>query len=169
MCLSDKYILRLTNTVVGNQPVRLNANKNGVFITVPNYLVGKGKCNIKVNDINVQLRNDTATRVVPNGTHLVCIRSNIPKLGYNNENNGQPNILGTAVIETDNVNAVKIDSSSSYEFTCPQLPQEIFLERMCYNITGSFNLVPAISYTTNTVPFQVDLEIEFFEDMVDNK
>ena len=142
MCLSDKYILRLTNTVVGNEAARLNANKNGVFITVPNYLVGKGKCNIKVN---------------------------IPKLGYNNENNGQPNILGTAVIDADTVNAVKIDSSSSYEFTCPQLPQEIFLERMCYNITGSFNLVPAVSYTTAAVPFQVDLEIEFFEDKMDNK
>ena len=169
MCLSDKYILRLTNTVVGNEAARLNANKNGVFITIPNYLVGKGKCQIKVNDINVQLRNDTATRVVANGTHLVCIRSNIPKLGYNNENNGQPNILGTAVIDADTVNAVKIDSSASYSFTCPQLPQEIFLERMCYKTTSPFNLVEAISYTTAAVPFQVDLEIEFFEDKMDNK
>jgi len=40
---------------------------------------------------------------------------------------------------------------------------------MCYNITGSFNLVPAVSYTTAAVPFQVDLELEFFEDMVDKK
>ncbi len=155
----------MTNTVVGNQAARLNTNKNGVFITVPNYLVGKGKCNIKVNDINVSLRNGTENRVIANAIHLVCIRSNIPKLGYNNENNGQPNILGSAVVETDNVNAVKIDSSSSYEFTCPQLPQEIFLERMCYKATTPFNLIAADNYTTNVVPFQVDLEIEFFEDM----
>tara|TARA_R110000772_G_scaffold15588_3_gene45155 strand:+ start:1206 stop:1715 length:510 start_codon:yes stop_codon:yes gene_type:complete len=169
MCLSDKYILRLTNTVVGNQAPRLTTKKDGVFIIVPNYLVGKGKCQIKVNDINVQLRNGTGNRVVANGTHLVCIRSNIPKLGYNNENNGHPNILGTAVVETDNVNAVKIDSSASYEFTCPQLPQEIFLERMCYKITTPFNLIAANTFFTDVVPFQVDLEIEFFEDQKDNK
>jgi hypothetical protein len=35
---TDKYILRLTNTVVGNQAARLTANKDGVFITIPNYL-----------------------------------------------------------------------------------------------------------------------------------
>ena len=139
MCLSDKYILRLTNTVVGNEAARLTTKKSGVTITIPNYLVSKGKCNIKVIDINVQLRNADGARVVADGTHLVCIRSNIPKLGYNNENNGQPNILGTAVIDADTVNAVKIDSSASYSFTCPQLPQEIFLERMCYKTTTPFN------------------------------
>tara|TARA_R100000482_G_scaffold123633_2_gene74076 strand:- start:358 stop:864 length:507 start_codon:yes stop_codon:yes gene_type:complete len=165
MCLNDKYILRLTNTVVGNQSPRLNSNKNGVFITVPNFLVGKGKCNIKVNDINISLRNGTGTRVVANGTHLICLRSNIPKLGFNNENNGIPNILGTAVIDNDNVNAVKIDSSSSYEFTCPQLPQEIFLERMCYDPANNHNLIESTTFTTDAVPFQVDLELEFFEDM----
>ena len=169
MCLNDKYILRLSNSVVGNQAPRLNANKNGVFITIPNFLVAKGKCQIKVNDIAVSLRNGTNTRVVANGTHIICIRSNIPKLGYNNENNGLPNILGSAVIVDNNANAVKIDSSSSYEFTCPQLPQEIFLERMCYDPANNHNLIPADVFKQDVVPFTVDLEIEFFEDKMDKK
>lgn len=165
---NDKYILRLTNTVVGNQDARLTTKLDGLFVTVPNYLVGKGKCNIKVNDITVMLRNNPGSaRVIANGTNVVCIRSNIPKLGFNTENNGQPNILGTAIVDTDDINVVKIDSSSSYEFTCPQLPQEIFLERMCYKITTPFNLVAASNYFAAVVPFQVDLELEFFEDMKD--
>ena len=119
----------------------------------------------KANDIAVSLRNGTGTRVVANGTHIICMRSNIPKLGYNNENNGLPNILGSAVIVDNNANAVKIDSSSSYEFTCPQLPQEIFLERMCYDPANNHNLIPADVFKTDVVPFTVDLEIEFWEDM----
>lgn len=163
--MHDKYILRLSNSVIGNEAPRLNANKNGVFIVVPNLLVGKGKCNVKVNDIAISLRNGTGTRVVANGTHIICLRANIPKLGYNNENNGLPNILGSAVIADNNANAVKIDSNSSYEFTCPQLPQEIFLERMCYDPANNHNLIAADNFTTDVVPFTVDLELEFFEDM----
>jgi hypothetical protein len=165
MCKTDKYILRLSNSVIGNKAPRLNANKNGVFIEIPNFLVTKGKVNIKVNDIAVSLRNGTGNRVVANGTHIICMRSNIPKLGYNNENNGLPNILGSAIIADNNANAVKIDSSSSYEFTCPRLPQEIFLERMCYDPANNHNLIAADAFTTDVVPFTVDLELEFFEDM----
>lgn len=169
MCKTDKYILRLSNSVIGNKSPRLNANKNGVFIEVPNFLVTKGKVNIKVNDIAVSLRNGAGNRVVANGTHIICMRSNIPKLGYNNENNGLPNILGSAVISDNNTNAVKIDASSSYQFTCPRLPQEIFLERMAYDPANNHNLIPADEFSTDVVPFTVDLELEFWEDMTDKK
>jgi len=165
MCLSDKYILRLTNSVIGNESPRLNENKNGVFIRLPAGLRNKGKCNIRVMDLNISLRNGTGNRVIANGTHIVCLRSNISMLGFNNENNGIPNILGSGIITDNNSNAVKLDSTSAMEFTCVNLPDEIFLERMCYKATTPFNLIPADDFVNDVVPFTIDLEITFFEDM----
>jgi hypothetical protein len=36
---------------------------------------------------------------------------------------------------------------------------------MCYDPGNAHNLIAADNFTTDPVPFQVDLEIEFFEDM----
>lgn len=167
MCKVDKYILRLTNTVIGNESPRLSANKDQCFIRIPAGLRNKGKCNIKVIDVSVSLSNGAGTRVVPDDTHLLCIRSNIPMLGHSNENNGTPTILGTCLINSNATSATKRDSSSEFKFTCVSLPDEIHLERMCYDNSNDHNLVPADNFTANVVPFQVDLELEFFEDMKD--
>jgi len=163
MC-KDKYILRLTNSVYGNQEADLNADKNAVSIRLPAHLRNKGKCNIKVISIHIALQNAAAARVVANGVNLICIRSNIRSLGHSNENNGFNNILGEAIIPADTTRVVSIDATEAMEFTCPSLPDVIVLERMCYNHAGSFNLIAANNYTTNPVPFQVVLEIVFDED-----
>ena len=166
MC-KDKYILRLTNTTIGNESVTLNSDKNAVSIRLPAHLRNKGKCNIKVISIHIALQNATANRVVANGVNLICIRSNISNLGHSNENNGFNQILGEAVIPADTTRAVSIDSSEALEFTCGSLPDVIELERMCYDHANSFNLIAAKNYTTAVVPFQVVLEITFDEDHKD--
>ncbi len=166
MC-KEKYILRLTNTTIGNESVTLNSDKNAVSIRLPANLRNKGKCNIKVISIHIALQNTTATRVVASGVNLICIRSNIRSLGHSNENNGFSNILGEAIIPADTTRVVSIDSSEALTFTCPSLPDIIELERMNYSHTGTFNLVAAKNYTAAVVPFQVVLEITFDEDHKD--
>ena len=52
MC-KDKYILRLTNTVIGNEPADLSTDKSVVNIRLPAHLRNKGKCNVKVISIHI--------------------------------------------------------------------------------------------------------------------
>ena len=161
--MKDTYILRLCNTVYGNEAPRLSANKDQWFIRIPNFLRDKGKCRVSVIDMNIQLKNGSGTSVVPANTHLIGIRSNIPMLGFNNENNGLPNILGMGKVSATG-NAVSTDSSQALSFTCGKLPDEVHLERVCLDPANDFNLIAADNFTTNVVPFQVDLELQFFED-----
>ncbi len=163
MC-KDTYILRLTNTVIGNESTTLNADKNKVSIRLPNYLRSKGKCSVKVISIHIALQNATANRVVANGVNIIAIRSNILQLGHSNENNASNTILGSAIIPADTTRAVSVDTSDALNFTCGGLPDVIELERMCYNHAGTFNLIAANNYTTAVVPFQVTLQITFDED-----
>ena len=76
MC-NDKYILRLSNTTIGNQAADLNTNKDKVSIRIPNHLRSKGKCMISVVEITMSLRNGSGNRVIANGTHIVCLSSSI--------------------------------------------------------------------------------------------
>ena len=167
MC-KTKHVLRLTNTSYGNEQPTLNADKNAVSIRLPAHLRNKGRCNVKVIEISVSLRNGNGSRVIANGTHIVAMRSNIHMLGHSNENNGFNQILGSGIVPDNNTNAVQLDSSEALEFTCPSLPDVIELERMCYDPANSFNLIAANNFTTNVVPFQVVLEITFDEEH-DNK
>lgn len=163
MC-NDKYILRLSNTTIGNESATLSTDKSAVDIRLPNYLRSKGRCMISVVEITMSLRNGSGNRVIANGTHIVCLRSNIPQLGFGNEQNTRNQILGSGIVQDNNTNAVQLDSTSSLTFTCPQLPDVIELERMCYDPANNFNLIAANNYTTNVVPFQCVLEITFDED-----
>ena len=163
MC-SDKYILRLSNTTIGNETVTLNTDKSKVDIRLPNHLRSRGKCTVSVVEITMSLRNGSGNRVIANGTHIVCLRSNISQLGWGNEQNSQNQILGSGIVPDNNANAVQLDSTSSLTFTCPQLPDVITLERMCYDPANNHNLIAANSFTTDTVPFQVVLQITFDED-----
>lgn len=163
MC-KTKYILRLANTVIGNETPTLSADKSAVSIRLPAHLRNKGRCNIKVVEITISLRNGSGNRVIANGTHIVAMRSNILQLGHSNENNGLNQILGSGVILDNNTNAVQLDSVSALEFTCGGLPDVIELERMCYDPANNFNLIAANNFTTDVVPYQVTLEITFDED-----
>ena len=163
MC-KDTYILRLTNSVIGNESADLNNNNDKVSIRIPNHLRSKGKCMVKVISIHIALQNGTGTRVVANGTNIIAIRSNILQLGHSNENNASNQILGSAIIPLDTTRAVSVDTSDALNFTCGSLPDVIELERMCYDPANKFNLIAADNYTTDVVPYQVTLQISFDED-----
>ena len=163
MC-KDTYILRLTNSTIGNQAADLNNNNDKVSIRIPNHLRSKGRCMIKVISIHIALQNGTGTRVIANGTNIIAIRSNILQLGHSNENNASNQILGSAIIPLDTTRAVSVDTSDALNFTCGSLPDVITLERMCYDPSNKFNLIAADNFTTDVVPFQIVLQIQFDED-----
>ena len=163
MC-KDTYILRLTNSVIGNESADLNNNNDKVSIRIPNHLRSKGRCMIKVISIHIALQNGTGTRVIANGTNIIAIRSNILQLGHSNENNASNQILGSAIIPLDTTRAVSVDTSDALNFTCGSLPDVITLERMCYDPGNKFNLIAADNFTTDVVPFQIVLQIQFDED-----
>ena len=163
MC-NDTFILRLTNSVIGNESAVLNTNKDKVLIRIPAHLRNKGRCMVKVISIHIALQNGTATRVVANGTNIIAIRSNISQLGHSNETNTFNQILGSAIIPLDTTRAVAVDTSDALNFTCPSLPDVIELERVCYDVGNNFNLIAANNFTTNVVPYQCVLQITFDED-----
>ena len=92
------------------------------------------------------------------------MRTNIPMLGFNTETSGLPNILGTAIVPADTTRVVALDSVAAMEFTCTQLPPTIEVERMTYSKTTPFALVAADNNSTNVVPFQITLQLSFYED-----
>ena len=160
MC-KDKFILRLANTVIGNEAPTLSNGKSSASIILPAHLRNKGRCNVKVISAFIALQNATATRVVANGVNLIALRSNIQQLGHSNENNAYSNILAQSTIAADTTRSVSLEASDALEFTCPALPDVIEIDRVCYDHANSFNLIAAKNYTTATVPFQVTLEITF--------
>ena len=162
--MKDNYILRITNTTLADDVITLNTAKNKASFDVPNWLRSKGKCNIKVIGATIQLQNGTGNRVLANGEKTLVLRSNIPMLGYNTETNGLPNILGQAEVNSNSDRIVGLDSVNSLEFTCTQLPPTIEVERMTYSITTPFTLIPADNFTNDVVPFQITLQISFYED-----
>jgi len=162
--MRDNYIIRITNTSLANNAVTLNTAKNLASVEVPNWLRSKGKCNIQVVSSSIALSNAAGTRVLANGENIIAIRTNIPMLGYNSETLGKPNIIGSAIVPADTTRVVALDSVSAMEFTCTDLPPTIEIERMTYSATSPFDLIAADNYTTDVVPFQVTLQLSFYED-----
>ena len=162
--MKDNYIIRITNSTLANDVITLNTAKNLASFEVPNWLRSKGKCNVQVVSSSIALQNGTGTRVLANGENIIAMRTNIPMLGYNSETAGLPNIIGTAIVPADSTRVVALDSVSAMEFTCTQLPPTIEMERMTYKKTTPFNLISATNFTTDVVPFQVTLELSFYED-----
>lgn len=162
--MRDNYIIRITNTTLATNVITLNGAKNLAQFEVPNFLRSKGKCNIQVVSSSIALSNAAGTRVLANGENLIVMRTNMPMLGFNTETSGLPNVLGTAIVPADTTRVVALDSVSAMEFTCTQLPPTIEVERMTYKSTSPFDLIAADNYTTDVVPFQVTLQLSFYED-----
>ena len=162
--MRDNYIIRITNTTLATDVITLNTAKNLAKFEVPNWLRSKGKCNIQVVSSSIALQNGSGARILANGENIVVMRSNISMLGYNTETNGLPNVLGTAIVPADTTRVVSLDSVAAMEFTCTQLPPVIEVERMTYKSTTPFALQAADNYTTNVVPFQITLQLSFYED-----
>ncbi len=165
MC-GDNHIIRITNTTLANDIVTVdNANASFTFLLPAEFQ--KRKCKVSVIDSSISLRNGNGDRVVVNHTHILAIRSNISMLGYNTENNGRNNILGSAVIPDNNTTSVSLDAQSAMTFICPELPPLIEIERMCYDLANGQKLIPANNYTAETVSLQITLSVEFMDE--DNK
>tara|TARA_Y100000114_G_scaffold145152_1_gene154587 strand:+ start:3516 stop:4019 length:504 start_codon:yes stop_codon:yes gene_type:complete len=162
--MRDNYIIRITNTTLASNIITLNTNKNLAEFEVPNWLRSKGKCNIQVVSSSIAIQNASGTRVLESGENIIAMRTNIPMLGFNTETSGLPNILGTAIVPADTTRVVALDSVAAMEFTCTQLPPVIEIERMTYKKTTPFNLIAADNNTTNVVPFQITLQLSFYED-----
>ena len=162
--MKDTYLVRITNTTLADDVITLNTAKNLASFEVPNWLRAKGKCNIQVVSSSIALQNGTGTRVLAAGENIIAMRTNIPMLGYNSENAGLPNIIGSAIVPADTTRVVALDSVSAMEFTCTQLPPTIEIERMTYKSSTPFDLKAANNITADVVPFQVTLELSFYED-----
>ena len=162
--MKDNYIIRITNSSLASEVITLNTAKNKASFEVPNFLRSKGKCNIQVVSSSIALQNGTDTRIIANGENLIVMRSNIQMMGFNTETNGLPNILGTAIVPADTTRVVALDSVAAMEFTCTALPPVIEVERMTYDAANDRDLIPADNYTTEVVPFQITLQLSFYED-----
>jgi hypothetical protein len=162
--MKDNYIIRITNTSLASNVIELNTAKNSAKFEVPNWLRSKGKCNIQVVSSSIALQNAAGTRVLAAGENIIVMRSNLQMLGYNSETAGLPNILGTAIVPADTTRVVSLDSVAAMEFTCTSLPPVIEVERMTYKSTANFDLQAADNQTADVVPFQITLQISFYED-----
>ena len=166
MCLSDSYILRCSNVAHSSNTnlVSLSTDKSEFTVQIPNALRAKGKCEVKVVDIHIQLKNNTGNRIVPANAHTALIQSEgIQFLGYSNENAGNVNSLGEMAIDSSK-NDIKLDGVGSNTFICPDLPPQITFKKMIYNPSSPFLPIPMDNYTTDVVPCIITLQLTFFED-----
>ena len=160
MKLHDKYVLRLANTSIGNEEPVLNTTLDTATIRIPNWLRNMGKCNVRVTDMMISSKNGSGASVFPANTRIAAIVSrDLPILGWSNEINGPPIVLGSGMINTTD-DCVRLDSASALEFTCIELPSQITLERTAYDPTTGA-LVAAKSQTTAVCPYQITLELSF--------
>lgn len=170
MSKNDTYILRLTNwSIAGassNTPV-LDSNNNEFTVKVPAQLRGKGKCKCSVLGGEVLLEaHGGATRIVPNDARYLELESNIPYLGYSSETTGSSGAILVASAITDNTQVSVtpvLANTSATNFTCPLLPAEIRCKKWYLNADNE--RVAAEDYTTKSLPVEVILQLEFFEDM----
>jgi len=162
---NDKIYMRLSNNNNADGVV-LNADNDVFTINLPNNLKNRGKCYVRVMSCIAQIEDvASGNRIVPANTRVFVLRSNISMLGYDTENRASSNmILGTGIITADADEIIELSSpDAGLEFTCPSFPDEIIIEKMCYNPATQL-LIRANSYTTTSLPCEVCLEVEFFND-----
>lgn len=162
---NDKIYLRLSNNNNATGVV-LNDDKDIFTINLPNNLKNRGKCYVRVMSCIAQVEDvASGNRIVPAYTRIFALRSNISMLGYDTENRASSNaILGTGIIPTTATEVIELSSpDASLGFTCPSLPNEIVIEKLCYNAADQA-LDRANSYTTTSLPCEVCLELQFFDE-----
>ena len=176
--MKDTYLLRISNvsTATGFGTVRFPATvpadmvNNEFSVNVPSELRNKGKCQVKVVGGLIGLGIYGAdTSIVPDNTRLIYLKSNIPFLGHDVQQNGNSGaILGTyAITNGDIISALEIPSAYNPSFTCTQLPPVITISKWYLVLDNT--ATQAGEYTTNPVPCFIDLELSFHEDHCDCK
>tara|TARA_R110002020_G_scaffold409025_1_gene618811 strand:+ start:1446 stop:1937 length:492 start_codon:yes stop_codon:yes gene_type:complete len=160
MKLHDKYVLRLANTSIGNEAPVLNTTRDTATIRLPNWLRNMGKCNVRVTDMLISSKNSSGASVFAASTRIgAIVCRDIPILGWSNEVNSAPIVLGSG-IHNEAEDCVKLDSASALEFTCIELPSQVTLERMAYDPANG-TLVAAKAQTAAVCPFQITMELTF--------
>lgn len=161
----DNYILRITNTSLADG-VTVTDTNSAVEFETPSFLRKKGKCKIKVISGNINLCDGADSRINDEDASIFCLTSNIQQLGYFTETRGANTVLGEcatiykAATALEGFNAPFNIAIEGLEFTCQELPPVIKVQRMVYN----GNVFQA-NTNASIVPFQVTLDIRFFEDM----
>ena len=162
----DKYTIRISNTN-DSDSITENTEKDIFTLTLPNIFKNKGKCYIRVVSGLIQVEDvDSGNRIIEANVRIVAVRSNIPMLGYDTNNqSGSNTILGTGILTSDTIELVNLDTpDSGFGFTCPQLPNAITLEKL-YIDPDTQQFERAKLYNTTTLPCFVELEIIFFDDI----
>ena len=161
---NDKIYLRLSNNNNADG-VSLNADNDIFTINLPNNLKNRGKCYVRVMSCIAQIEDvASGNRITPANTRMFVIRSNMSMLGYDTENRAASNmILGTGILgDADEI--IELTSpDAGLEFTCPSLPDEIVIEKLCIDPADQ-ELARANNYTTTSLPCEVCLQVEFFDE-----
>lgn len=185
--MSNIRILRLTN--MNPDVVRLSTDKSSFYYKVPEDLVNMGRCVVEVLSGTVQITYDgvgggtepkgvtEGFRIVPANVPTLLIRSNITQEGTDSYTNGSGNILGSCVL-TNRYNATvrsttaaALAQTSPLTFLCPQLPSEVFVEKLYYTQADSAAtahtpaLTAANKYDTNVLPMEIVLKLTFIDDL----
>lgn len=175
MSKTNNYILRISNTPLSNVTgLTFSEDNSSVSFETPEFLRKKGKCKVSVVQgvIATGIDGNASDRLFSPNKNTFALSSNIPQLGYSTDNRAANTLLGTAVMSyttpTDSTRAVEILALGTFTFTCPQLPPVITVQRMVID-QGSNSLIVSTNTNESLIPFQVNLDITFYEDMEDNK
>ena len=172
--MKDVYQWRITNfsqQTSGPGAIRVDAENNEFTVQTPYHLRNKGKCTIKVVGGTVQLSHygtatALATRIVPDNTRVVYLRSNIPFLGHDSQQDGATSaILATCSVtgvDDDPFALIPADTNGTV-YTCPHLPAEVSIKKWYLNLTNT-EVAASGNYVAQVVPVILNLELQFEED-----
>jgi hypothetical protein len=184
--MSNLRILRLTN--VGNQ-VEESTDKSSFTFKIPEDLINLGRCLVEVESGYVQVTRQTVDanddvdaivgRIVPSNIPLLLIRSNIEQVGVDSFSSANPNIIATCLLQNTSISAANVFAGAGTgtggitlnvapitgekTFLCNRLPTECLVEKMYLSDAVTPALIPAVNYTTRTLPMEIVLKLTFID------
>ncbi len=173
--MSNLKVLRLNNTA-NNPKLSLVDNNSGFKYIVEPSLRNMGRCLVTVvsgwSQITRQTLNggnvNATDRIVPNNIPQLVIRSNIAQEGEDSMTGGSGTILGTMSLvntngtQSETSNSAAFNQTDSLTFLCNELPSQIHIERLYYNLNNV--LVNADNLAGNElVPCEVCLSLNFID------
>ena len=173
--MSNLKVLRLNNTA-NNPKISLVDNNSGFKYIVEPSLRNMGRCLVTVvsgwSQITRQTLNggnvNATDRIVPNNIPQLVIRSNISQEGEDSMTGGSGTILGTMSLvntngtQSESTNSAAFNQTDSLTFLCNELPSQIHIERLYYNLNNV--LVNADNLGANElIPCEVTLSLNFID------
>tara|TARA_R100000951_G_scaffold111168_1_gene109862 strand:+ start:694 stop:1260 length:567 start_codon:yes stop_codon:yes gene_type:complete len=186
--MSNLRILSIEN--IGNL-VDESTDKSSFTINIPEDMINLGRCLVELQSGFVQVQRSTVDtsgnidatigRIVPSNVNALLIRTNIEQVGYSSFTGGYNNIIGTCLLEgsltaaasqlaagtgRDYIGRAGNDIATIQKqgvFLCERLPSQLKVEKVYYTDAASPQLVPADSYTAQTLPLQLILKLTFLD------